>query len=147
MDALLATFGIEWKLLIAQAFNFSVVVWALWYFLYDPVTRMLDKRRLEIAKGIEDAKTAAHEKSEAQYERTKIRAQAQNEALELVGKAKKDAQDAGIVVREQTQEKVSLMLADAERTIASQKETMLHEASKDIARIAALTAEKVLSVR
>ena len=45
MQELFSAFGVNWKLLIAQAVNFGIVLVALRYFLYTPVLEMLEKRR------------------------------------------------------------------------------------------------------
>lgn len=58
MQELLHNFGIDWRLLIAQAVNFFVLLFVLWKFAYQPVLNVFRKRREDIAKGLSDAREA-----------------------------------------------------------------------------------------
>ncbi len=44
MESLLGSFGIEWKLLVAQLINFGVLVLVLHKFVYKPLLKVLDER-------------------------------------------------------------------------------------------------------
>ena len=59
--------GIEWRMLLAQLINFSIVFFLLWRFAYRPVFAMLEARRLKIAEGMANA-----EKIKAQLAKTEI---------------------------------------------------------------------------
>ena len=72
MNELLTTFGINWKLLLAQGFNFAVVLLVLWKFLYQPVLKMLDERRAAIEKGVKDAAAASEKLANADSEGREI---------------------------------------------------------------------------
>jgi N utilization substance protein A len=50
MEQLFTTFGVNWKLLVIQAVNFTVLLTALSYFLYRPLMKVLDDRKATIAK-------------------------------------------------------------------------------------------------
>ena len=45
MQQLFAAFGINWKLLLIQGINFSVLLAILSYFLYRPLMKVIDERR------------------------------------------------------------------------------------------------------
>ena len=45
---LLHKLGIDWRLLIAQLINFSVLLFVLYKFLYHPILNILEKRRKQI---------------------------------------------------------------------------------------------------
>ena len=81
MAELFAAFGINWKLLLAQGFNFGLLLLALWWFLYRPVLGMLDERRGVIEKGVKDAAAAGE-----------MLARADGEGKEIVTKASQAAE-------------------------------------------------------
>ena len=55
MDQLLHAFGIDVKLLLAQAVNFGVLLVVLWLVLYKPVMKTLDERKAKIAQCVIDS--------------------------------------------------------------------------------------------
>src|SRR5665213_2449365 len=55
MSAVLGVFGVDWRLLIVNLVNFSILLGALIYFLYKPLMKMLDSRRTSIEVGVKNA--------------------------------------------------------------------------------------------
>ena len=41
MDELVKTFHIDWKLIIAQTVNFTIVLGVLWYFAFKPLMKVI----------------------------------------------------------------------------------------------------------
>ncbi len=70
---------IDWFTVIAQVFNFLVLVWLMKRFLYQPVLKALDAREQRIARELEDARhaseAAATERSEYQQRRAEFEQQ------------------------------------------------------------------------
>ncbi|HEY5383337.1 MAG TPA: F0F1 ATP synthase subunit B, partial [Candidatus Paceibacterota bacterium] len=58
MGQVFAAFGIDWRLLLIDSINFGLLLLALWYFLYAPLTKMLEVRRQKVAGGVLDAEAA-----------------------------------------------------------------------------------------
>ncbi|MES2060108.1 MAG: hypothetical protein V4438_03695 [Patescibacteria group bacterium] len=112
MESLLQSFGIEWKLLIAQAINFAILAFVLWKLVYKPILKVLDERaagakeaaeksssiesKLEEIKALEEATLAESRKRGAE-----IIKQTEAAALVLKAKLEKDAaESASKVIRE-----------------------------------------------
>ena len=55
MEEIIKTFHIDWKLLIAQAVNFAIVVFALYKFAYKPLLKTMNERTAKIEQGLKDA--------------------------------------------------------------------------------------------
>src|SRR5487761_1997723 len=91
MAQLLSAFGIDWRLLIAQAVNFAIVLVALWYFLYTPVLAMLSKRQEVVTKGVADAERAGKKLAGADSEALKRVVAAENQADGIVSAARESA--------------------------------------------------------
>ena len=59
MDSIIATFHIDWKIIIAQVLNFGVVFGVLYLFALKPLMKVMRERTEKIEKGIKDAKENA----------------------------------------------------------------------------------------
>lgn len=87
MSELLHQFGVDWKLLIAQAVNFFVLFAVLWKFAYKPILEVFRTRRESIAQGLRDAEEASQRLTQAdKIGEEKITA-ARTEALAIVSQA------------------------------------------------------------
>ncbi len=95
---------IDWFTVVAQVFNFLVLVWLLKRFLYKPILHAIDEREAKIAARLENAE--------------KIQADAKKESAELKDKIKKIDDQRASLLRKATDE------AQAER------ERLLEEARK-----------------
>src|SRR3989344_1713613 len=84
MGEIAEVFGVNWKLLVIQAVNFSVLLLALWYFLYRPVVRMLEKRQQVIEQGVRDANEAEKSKGDNEKKRDGLILAATKEAEGIV---------------------------------------------------------------
>jgi len=103
MNELLTTFGINWKLLLAQGFNFGILLVALWWFLYRPVLDMLSKRQSVIEKGVHDARAAEEQLKKAGEEAGTVVSKASQDAEEIIAVARTRANEKGVEIRaEQT---------------------------------------------
>jgi F-type H+-transporting ATPase subunit b len=89
----LAAFGINTGFLIAQIINFLFIMTLLTVILWKPIVNMLDRRQLEIQKGLEDAAAAANARQNAEAEAEKILAQARSEALQIVVEGRTRGED------------------------------------------------------
>lgn len=147
MSELFGVFGIDWRLLLIQAFNFGILLVALWWFLYRPVLTMIERRRLIIEKGVQDASEAERRLSAADETRRETIAQASIEAEEIVGGAKKRAEEKGNELLSEARDRAQAELSDARARAEELKERALTESEQEIARAAVLAAEKILNTK
>lgn len=144
MAQLFAAFGVNVSLIIAQAVNFAIVLIALWYFLYKPVLAMIAKRQELVAKGVEDATRASEKLSHADDEaKTRINA-ADAEAESIVAQARESASAEKQRLLKEAEARAVAVTKDAEERAAETAAKAKRESEKDIARVAILTAEKIL---
>ena len=87
-------FGVDVFKLGFQIFNFLLLLYLLNRFLFKPVTAMLDERRERLAKGLEDAESAARDRELASAAREETLAEARKEAQAMIARATKIADDA-----------------------------------------------------
>ena len=144
MQQLFSAFGIDWRLLIAQAVNFGVVLVALWYFLYQPVLRTLEKRRQIIAQGVADA-TQAREALAGVDEEAAMRVKnADVKAESIVSAALAAAAIEKAKLLKEAEDRAATVSKDAEMRAAETATRARRESEQDIARLAILAAEKIM---
>lgn len=143
MDALIA-FGVNWKLLLIQGVNFGLLLILLYRYLYKPLFALLEKRQRTIEKGLSDAAAAKLEKEKTEKERGSILQASREEGGKIVETLRKQALEHERGVIHDAQEKSHAILALAITKAADEREFILRESEKDIARMAVLAAEKIL---
>lgn len=143
MDQLLDAFGIDWKLLIAQAVNFGVLFVALWFFLFKPVMKTLDERAKKIAQGVEDAERATEKLAGADAEAANVVAAADEKASGIVANARVAAKEEASGIVKSAEERAQRVEADADARAKEAAAKALRDSEKEIARLAVLAAAKV----
>lgn len=144
MDQLLHAFGIDGRLLIAQAVNFGVLLVVLWLVLYKPVMKTLDERKAKIAQCVIDADEAAKKLAGADEEASKIVHSADQEASALVSSARETANAEKARLLKEAEERAAKIAQDADARAKEAANKMLKESEREIARLAILAAEKTI---
>lgn len=147
MQQLLTTFGVNWQLLLIQAVNFSILLVVLWHFLYKPISRMLEERRLKIAGGVQAAKEAHEKLAEADTERASILRHAAEESERTVAAAREVAKQKADSLVAGAHERAGEIVSDAATRAQEMATRTMKESEAGIARAAVLAAEKLLRAR
>lgn len=144
MEQLFTAFGIDGKLLIAQAVNFGVLFVALTYLLYKPTMKTLDERRAKVVKGVLDAEEAEKKLAEADVTVGEKLKGAESEAEGIVSSAREagTAEKARIV--KDAEARAASIEAESEARAREAASRALKESEKEIARLAILAAEKAM---
>lgn len=144
MSELFAAFGINWKLLLIQAFNFGILLLILWRYLYTPVLKIIDERKKKIEEGIQNADEAARKLAASEGEGEKIVSNAAREAEALVGDARKRADEKRLEMLKAAEERAAAILAEASARAEEAQRQALLASEREIAKTALLAAEKIL---
>ncbi len=144
MVDLLASFGIDWRLLIIQTVNFGVLLIALTYFLYKPVLKVLEERRSKIEQGVRDASEAKISLNKADKEAGEIVGQASSKAEEIILNAKDAAVEKGKGIVAEAEARSEAIAADAQARADEAAKRALDGSNEQIARTAILAAERLL---
>lgn len=147
MDQLIATFGIDWRLLLVQSVNFGLLLLVLWKFVYRPVLAMIDTRREAIAEGVRKAEAADRRLAEADAEGKELVGAAAREGEGIVASARARAEEKAAELLKEAQDKAAATAADAAERAAEAKRRALAESEQEIARAAMLAAEKILRTK
>ncbi len=144
MDAL-DTLGITGMGFISQVVNFVVIMLLLTTLLYKPIQRTLIARRDRIAEGIRQAEMAKVAAAEAEQTKQQILAEARDEAQQIRATATRDADQATQSIRTRAEEDATAIRQRAQQEAEAQKEAILSDAQRQIAELAMLGAERILS--
>ncbi len=144
MDALIGTFHIDWKSMVAQIINFTVVFFVLYRFALKPLMKMMDERNKTIKQGIDDAAKHAHLLEEAKDMHEKELAIARQEAHQLISEVKKSAEEKRIEMMDQTETDVKKMIEDGKKSIEDEKNKIVDSLKKEVGQLVILATEKVI---
>ena len=136
--------GINLGYLLVQVFNFLIIFIVLRAWVYKPITRMLDKRRETIAKGLEDARVAAEACANAETEAQKIIADAQAKAGQTIREASDRAQLAAKDVKAQAEAEIAKNREAAMAEAVEERNRMLGELRGQVAALAIAAAQKLV---
>ena len=141
---ILHAFGVEWKLLAIQGLNFLVVLFVLHRYAYKPIITIIEKRANLIAEGVKAAEQAKIQEEKIAQEKAGILLLAREEGGKIVDTLRKQALEQERSILRSAEEKGHIAIADAMTRAEGEREYILRESEKDIARMAVLAAEKVL---
>jgi F-type H+-transporting ATPase subunit b len=144
MSEIINTFGVDFRLLIIQAINFGLLLSVLWYFLYRPLSKMLDERRGKIEEGVDNALKAEEKLSQIEGERESIIKDATQQAGILVEQGKHRGEEKMGEIVKSAQDKSEQIVHDAKAHAEESKRQALEESKAEIAKMAMLSAEKIL---
>lgn len=141
---LLTKLGIDWRLLIAQIVNFTVLLFVLYRFLYKPLLALLEKRRQRIEKSLEDAaRIEADAKRMEELKREKV-LEAQREAAKVMEEAGAKAEAQRQAVVEKTKQEAATVVAKAKEQIQAERADAMRGVQAETANLVVAVAEKVL---
>lgn len=144
MSEILSTFGVDWRLIFIQAVNFGLLLLILWYFLYHPVLRMIEKRQGKIEQGVKDAEEAEVRLSKVDEQKEEIIKDATVRAGILVEEAKHHGDEKGEEILRDAAGKSERIVDDARKRAQEIKKQAFEESKEEIARLAVLGAERIL---
>lgn len=145
MEALIGTFHIDWKLMVAQIINFGIVFAVLFWFVIRPLSKTLKDRKMIIEKGLTDAEKNAVLLKEAETAHDEEVSKGRAEAHALILEMKKTAEEKRAELINQAEAEVKKMVEDGRRSIQQEKDKMMEHLEKDIATLVVSATEKIIS--
>ena len=144
MSEVFAAFGVDWRLLVINLINFGLLLLALWYFLYGPLTKMLEARRQRVVESMRNAAEVEKQLHEVKESRASVLAAVGKDADQIIAQARVAAlsKEKEIIGNADLLASARLKEADAE---ASQiKAQALTESKQEVAKLIVLGMEKVM---
>jgi len=144
VEKIALTFGVDWPHLTAQFISFAIVCVALYWLAYQPVLRMLEARRQQIALGQANAEKINAALANIESQRKNVMADAQAHSQQLIAEAR------DIAKRLQEQE-AQRSIVTAEQILAKAREAaeqeharMLAELRREVGRLVVQTTTAVV---
>ena len=142
-ERIVTTFGVDWPHLIAQIVSFGIVCAVLYRFAYQPILKMLEERRRQIAQGLADSEKIKAELARTEAQRLEVMMQANAEATRFI----EEARTAAARLHD---EEVQKAIAAAEQVLAKAREAaaldydrMLAELKREVGRLVVQTTARV----
>ncbi len=145
MDSIINTFHIDFKIIIAQIFNFGVVFVVLYIYALKPLSKLMKERSEKIAKGIDDAKSNAEILNNTKTEYEAALTKARKEAEKIFQEGKKDAETKKALMLEKAKEEVAIMIENGKKNLENEKIKMVAQATEEITALSVKIAEKILA--
>jgi len=145
MEAIFSAFGIDWRLLLIDAFNFGLLLAGLTYFLYKPVLRMLEERRQRVSAGLDAARESRLRLARIERERASVLRAAGVEADQIVAHARSAAADSAAERLAHARRRAEELVEDAAREAAELKRERLEEGKHEVAKLVVLGMEKLMA--
>jgi F-type H+-transporting ATPase subunit b len=144
MDSLITTFHIDWKIIIAQAINFGIVLLVLYAFALKPLKKLMGEREERITKGVTDAKANAELLTNTKKEYDQVITNARNEAHVIFQEGKKDAEAKKAEMLENAKKEVDTMISNGKKVLESEKAKIIEEAKLEVVSLVVKATEKLL---
>ncbi len=144
MEQILAVFGIDWRILIVQIINFSILLFVLWYLLYRPLVAMVENRRAQIIEGVAKAERADAALRDADAKKAELITKASLEAEELLKTARTASKQKEQSLVREAEEKAARIVSEATLKAKETEREALVKSKEEIAKLVVLGVEKTL---
>ena len=143
VEQIARTFGVDWPHLIAQIVSFCIVCLVLYWFAYQPVLRMLEERRQQIALGLANAEKIKAELARTEAQRQEVMAQANAQAARFIEEARTAA---ARLQAQETQKAIAAaeqIIVKARQAAAQDQARMLAELKREVGRLVVQTTAAI----
>lgn len=136
--------GISVSGLLTQLISFTIIAFLLYWFLYGPITRMLDQRAEKIKSSLEAADRARVEAASSAEKVEQEMANARQEGQVLIAEAREAAGRLREQEEARARQQVEEMLERARADIQQERDSAVEEVRREFAGLAILAAERVV---
>lgn len=145
MEAIIETFHIDLRLLIAQAVNFAIVFFVLYLFALKPLMKIMGERTNKIEKSLKDAKKVEERILEIENDYNAALAKAKKEAALIMEKASElsEKKKAEMIIK--AKDEIGQIINQEKTKMQSEKAKVLKEIKKEMGDLIILSVEKVLA--
>ncbi|MDP3986046.1 MAG: F0F1 ATP synthase subunit B [Candidatus Veblenbacteria bacterium] len=141
---LLTKLGIDWKLLLAQAANFLIVLAVLYRFLYKPLLKFLDERKRRIELSLTEAKRIETELKQLEVKRTESERDARRLAQTILAEAEREAEVRRQEVLAKVREEAQQAVAEVKQRFETEREESMRQLRQEAARFLTQAVSKIV---
>ena len=144
VQELARTFGVDWPHLTAQIISFGIFCALLYWLAYQPVLKMLDERRRQIALGLENTEKINAALAGIEAQRQAVLSEAQAQSTKLLT----EARDIAARLRDQEAQRsasaAQQILLQAREAAAQEHARMLADLRREVGRLVVQTTGAVI---
>lgn len=137
--------NIDFSQILLHLFNFTVLFAILYFLLYNPVKKFMEKREDYYKKIDERAKENLKKSEEIKKEYEEKLESVQEEIFDIKEKARNDADSLAKIKIEQAQLDADKIVADARENIERERKKMLSDTKNEISDIVTKAVEKIVT--
>lgn len=135
MEDISKIFHIDWKLLLAQVINFSLVLFLLQRFAFGPISKVLKERTKKIEEGIRVAEEAKESLSLAEEKVKSMIGEAKSESQKIIRASHEEAEKLRQSELLKTKTETEKMIESGKRALLAEKESILKEIKNSAAEM------------
>lgn len=140
---LITALGLDYRILLAQFFNFAILIFVLWRFAYKPVFNILEERKQKIDKGLSDSDEAEKRLLQAEEERKSIISSAKKEANEIIEEGKQKAEIRYQEIVNKAKKDLKVIIEEEKDKIKIERSLAVKEIKKEAAEMIGLALLKI----
>ena len=144
IEQIATTFGVDWPHLTAQIISFGIICALIYWLAYQPVLRMLDERRRQIAQGLENTQKIAAALAAIDTQRVEILAEARAQSTRLIAEAGDAARRLAEREAARAAATSSQIVRAAHEAAAQEHIRMFAELRREVGRLVVQTAGAVI---
>lgn len=144
MEALIETFHIDIKLMIAQIINFILVFLAIYLLAAKPLRKTIEDRTKEIEEGLHNSKKNREILENTKKEYDSIVLSARKEAEGILKTTREDAEKKKREMLEVANKEVAILIENGKKSLEQEREIIMKSVKKEIVDLVIATSEKVL---
>ena len=137
--------GVNLPSLIAQIFNFLLLLGILYMVLYKPIIRMLDQRSVKIKESLEEADRVRQESVESEEQVKQQIEEARTEGRSIVAQATQVADRVREEAREQARTEAETIVARARQELQRERDDAVEQLRRAFADLTIVAAERVIN--
>lgn len=146
-NGIVGTFGINWKLFLAQLLNFGIVLFVFWKWVVKPLGNKLQERQQRIESGLKNAEVMEAERERFEQAKLAELQKAREEADRIVKNANEAAEKIKNETMVQASKQAEKMIEQTKASLHAEKERMMREAKKEIVQLVMAATEKVVKAK
>lgn len=136
--------GINWNLLVAEIVNFFILLLLLKKFLYKPLLKMLEERRVKIEEGVKKAEEVETTLQKIRALGEEIKEKGEKKAKDIIANAEKRSQEKARTILAGADEEKTRIIAAAKVAAEQERAASREQQGKEAIDLAFVLAEKVL---
>lgn len=144
MSDLFSQLGIEWKIILAQIVNFTILLFVLTKFVYKPIIKLLNERKRKVEEDIKARQELTQKFDQIEKEREHILSEARKKSQEIIKQSEKSATEIKERIMSETREEVERLKVESRKQMEMEKSKLTESLKGELKGLITKAVEKVL---